>query len=153
MIPSTSLNESHNIPTDAGSELVRQQHVDVMEIKGFEISSELEDQMLTNISVAENKTTQKDGKNNPDLNSKKLVQKNNPTTTKTKPALTNNKPLVIKSDKTVPATDGRKSFTSKNNKNALLQRSERVDEAQEINKQEETNVHNDKSTTKSKLGT
>jgi hypothetical protein len=109
--------------------------VDVMEIEGFEISSELENQPITNMLQPEKHSLIKT--QNSDLDPQKLVVKIEPT---------NNKP-VFQSDRTVPATDVR--ITGRNNKNAVFQRSERVDDIEEKNRQEEGNVHKNESTTKS----
>ena len=143
MIPSTSLNESHNLPT----EVMVDQLVDVTDIKGFEINDELDDQIIGNVSLPEKLVLTKD---------KPATQ--NPATTRDKPhkpAMTSNKPVMtntkpaIKPDKPVTTTDGRNHVTGRSNKSAFLQRSERVDEIKEM-KQEESDVHKDGITNESK---
>ncbi|CAB4008660.1 phosphatase 1 regulatory subunit 12A-like [Paramuricea clavata] len=142
VIPSTSLNESHNLPT----EVMVDQLVDVTDIKGFEINDELDDQIIENVSLPEKLVLTKD---------KPATQ--NPATTRDKPhkpAMTSNKPVmtntkhVIKPDKPVTTTDGRNHVTSRSNKSAFLQRSEKVDETREM-KQEESDVHKDGNTNES----
>jgi hypothetical protein len=125
VIPSTSLNESHNIPTEEANELTDQQHVDVTEIKGFEINNGLEDQIIANVSLTKNKPAQ------------------NSTTTRDKPASKLHKSAVQFDKPVTITTDGRNHATGRSNKSALLQRSERVEETKEISKQEEPNVHKD----------
>ena len=131
MIPSTSLNESHNIPTEEANELTDQQHVDVTEIKGFEINNGLEDQIIANVSLPEKSVLTK---NKPAQNS---------TTTRDKPASKLHKSAVQFDKPVTITTDGRNHATGRSNKSALLQRSERVEETKEISKQEEPNVHKD----------
>lgn len=120
VIPSTSLNESHDIPNDIAKDITSQQLVDVTEIKGFEIDDELEDQVIGHVSQPEKPVVTKD-KLGPD----------EPATKTNKPASSNSKPAG-KPDKPVVTIDG------KSNKISSLQRSERVEESKEIKDKSET---------------
>ena len=123
VIPSTSLNESHEIPVDLAKDLTGEQLVDVTEIKGFEINEELDDEFIPNFPAP--------GKSN--------VLKEKPPSTKPKTssdehAVKNDK-FSSKPDKTVATT----APAGRSNKPSLLQRSERVEESKDT--KEESNFH------------
>ena len=133
VIPSTSLNESHDIPTDIAKDIPNQQLVDVTEIKGFEIEDEHEDQVIGKVSQPEKPVVTKD----------KLIPDESATKTN-KPASSSSKPAG-KPDKPVVTTDGKTPLLGGSNKSSSLQRSDRVEEGKDI-KQKDLNVEKNEST-------
>ena len=161
MIPSTSLNESHDIPSDIAKGLTSQQLVDVSEVKGFEIEEEeLEDRVIGNVSQpekpvvtkekllpSENKPVTKTHKpEKPVVAKAKLVpSENEPATNTIKPASSSDKPV----GKPVVTIDGKASLAGRSNKGTLLQRSDRVEESKDM-KVEESNVDKNETTKEGK---
>ncbi|XP_028400374.1 protein phosphatase 1 regulatory subunit 12A-like [Dendronephthya gigantea] len=117
VIPSTSLNESQDIPTN----LTGEQLVDVTEVKGFEINQEDPDEQFvpeklvtTNIFTTQN------------------TEKVDSSTT-IKPSVPGNDSmnLDISQDNLQPGPMKRFPLTGRSNKNTVLQRSERIEEIKE----------------------
>ena len=162
MIPSTSLNESHDIPSDIAKGLTSQQLVDVSEVKGFEIEEEeLEDRVIGNVSQpekpvvtkeklvpSEDKPVTKTHKpEKPVVAKEKLVpSENEPATNTIKTASSSHDKPV---GKPVVTIDGKASLTGRSNKDSLLQRSDRVEESKDM-KLEESNVDKNKTTKEGK---
>ena len=164
MIPSTSLNESHDIPSDIAKGLTSQQLVDVSEVKGFEIEEEeLEDRVIGKVSQpekpvvtkeklvpSEDKPVTKTHKpEKPVVAKEKLVpSENEPATNTIKTASSSDKPAG-KRDKPVVTIDGKASLLGRSNKGSSLQRSDRVEESKNM-KLEESNVDKNETTKEGK---
>lgn len=139
VIPSTSLNESYDFPTHSHVP----QLVDVTEIEGFEIN---DDVVYTsqNIDVPDKPADQKHNTEKPAVMTMAVIKDTSVAATDKSRATTGNPTTTIGEPAATSYnnTTSRKNIaTRRSNKNALLQRSDRVEDTKGLNEQKKDMLH------------